>query len=309
MGLISCLYKKNFVGRYDKQIGVPYYFVIDFKGLKQDSNEFINSKGIKIKYFYYFYDGYKQDKVVLFLPGIGPGHTAYMKEIDELAKHGYKILTLDYTGCDKSEGKGLGSLNTPTDDVIDLLDYLKLDRQIVLVGHSLGGYTSLNILNMRKDIEKGVILSGFLSINSLIKTSSKSKLVLSSILRYERKTCPKTFELNNYEFLKNTEDNLLFIHSKDDPVVLYKDTIGYIEEELHKPNIKIISVDKRGHNPNYSESAAIYLNEVFGKYNQLVKSKKIKTDEDRINYFKDVSLERLVKQDENIIEQIVKFIN
>ena len=39
------------------------------------------------------------------------------------------------------------------------------------------------------------------------------------------------------------------------------------------------------------------------QYNKLVKEKKIKTDEDRINFFKDVSLDRLVKQDDKIISR------
>ena len=36
--------------------------------------------------------------------------------------------------------------------------------------------------------------------------------------------------------------------------------------------------------------------------------KKIKTDEDRINYFKDVSLAKLVEQDEQLFDEIVDFI-
>ena len=56
MGLIANLYKKKFVNRYDKEVGIPYYSYLDFKGLKQESNSFINSRGIEIHYFYYYYD-------------------------------------------------------------------------------------------------------------------------------------------------------------------------------------------------------------------------------------------------------------
>ena len=72
MGIVSRQYIKNFVCRYDKEVGVPYYSCSDFKGLKQESYTFINSKGTEIHYFYYYYDGYKEDKIVLFCPGIGP---------------------------------------------------------------------------------------------------------------------------------------------------------------------------------------------------------------------------------------------
>ena len=85
MFVISYLYKKHFVCRYDKEVGIPYYSYSDFKGLKQESYSFTNSKGIEISYFYYYYDNYKDDKVILFAHGLGPGHVAYLKEIATLA--------------------------------------------------------------------------------------------------------------------------------------------------------------------------------------------------------------------------------
>ena len=114
MGLVSYLYKKHFVCRYDKEIGVPYHKTSDFKGLKEDAFTFVNSKGIALKYYYFYYDNYKEDKIVLFLHGLACGHAAYFAEIDALARRGYKVLTLDYTGCGESQGKCLGS-NTSID--------------------------------------------------------------------------------------------------------------------------------------------------------------------------------------------------
>ena len=40
----------------------------------------------------------------------------------------------------------------------------------------------------------------------------------------------------------------------------------------------------------------------------LLKQKKIKTNEDKINYFKDVSLSKLTEQDEDLFDQISSFI-
>lgn len=307
MGFISKQYIKRFVCRYDKEVGIPYYSYTDFTNLKQEAFSFTNSKGIKISYFYYYYPNYKEDKIILFLPGIGPGHTAYLKEIEEIAKRGFKVLSLDYTGTDKSEGKYLGSLNTPTEDVNELLDYLKLDKEVVVVGHSLGGYTSLNLLNLRKDINKGVIISGFLSIESLIDSLVKSKFISKQILKYERKKHPNYYDLDNVSFLKETKKKILFIHSLDDQMVPYKSSLAVVEK-LNNENLMTVSVDQRGHNPNYTEKASKYLQEVLGKYNQLIKEKKIKTDIDKINYFKDVSLADLVEQDQKIIEEIIDFI-
>jgi len=308
MGIISYIYKKRFVCRYDKVIGIPYYSFNDFKGLKQEAYSFNNSLNAEIHYYFYYYDKYKEDKIVLFLPGIGPGHTAYLKEINELAKHGYKVLTLDYMGCDKSKGKGLRSLNEPTRDVNDLLNHLKLDTPLVLVGHSLGGFTSMNLLELREEINKAVILSGFLNIKSLIEGQVRSKFVNSRILAYERKVESEYFKLDNLNYLKNTVKKVLFIQSDNDNVVPYLTALKLVEE-LDNPSIKTLRLTGRFHNPNYSDSAIQYFNEVFGEYNKLIKEKKIKTDEDRINFFKDVSLDRLVEQDDKIISMICDFIN
>ena len=307
MGFISRQYIKQFVCRYDKEVGVPYYSHLDFKGLKQESYVFTNSKGIEIHYFYYYYDKYNDDKIILFCHGLGAGHTAYLAEIEQLAKRGYMVLTLDFTGCGESQGKYLGSVNNPTRDVIDLLNYLKLDKQIILMGHSMGGFTCLNLMNLRKDITKAVIFSGFLTIPLEINALIKPKFIANRILKYERKVEPEYYALDNIEYLKTTSDKLFFIQSEDDAMVPYQTALKVVEE-INNPNIKTLKVQGRKHNPNYTDDAVIYMNNVFYEFNKQVKEKTIKTDEDKINYFKDVSLGKLVEQDEEMFDQIKEYI-
>ena len=80
-------------------------------------------------------------------------------------------------------------------------------------------------------------------------------------------------------------------------------------EQIDNPNIKTLRVTGKKHNPNYSLNAVNYMNEIFGQYNELLKKKKIRSDEDRINFFKDVSLTRLDEQDKDIVSIISEFIN
>ena len=308
MGLVSYLYKKQFVCRYDKEVGFPYYSYSDFKGLNQEGYTFINSKGIEIHYFYFYYDNFKDDKIVLFLHGLAPGHAAYFAEIDALARRGFKVLTLDYSGCGDSKGKILGSINQPTRDVNELLDLLKIEKPIVVVGHSLGGYTSLNIINLRKEIKKAAILSGFLSAESIIGPIIKNKFFSSRILKYEKKVYPEYYDLKNIDYLKTTDDDLFFIQSEDDSMIPYSVSLKVVEE-IDNKNIRTLKVQNRKHNPNYSDTAINYMNEVFDGYYSLLRQKKLKTDAEKINYFKDVSLSKLVEQDEEMFDQIAAFIN
>ena len=152
MGFIVNHYIKYFVHRYDKEVGIPYYSYKDFKDFKCEDYSFTNSYGINIRYFFYYYENYKPNIIILFCHGMGPGHTAYIAEIEALARRGYKVLTLDFAGCGESGGEYLGSLNKPTRDVIDLINHLNLKEQIILMGHSMGGYTALNTLCLRKEI-------------------------------------------------------------------------------------------------------------------------------------------------------------
>lgn len=308
MGIIVDQYKKNLVRRYNKEVGIPYYSFKDFEGLKQEANTFKNSKNTEIHYYFYYYNGFKKDKIILFCPGIGPGHTSYLREIEILAKHGYKVLTLDYTGCGESGGETLASLNMPTFDVVELLDLLKLKEEIVVMGHSLGGYTSLNFANIREDIKKVVVLSGFVSIKTLMKALLHSPFITSRILKYEKKVVPEYFAVDNIEFLKTTNKQLFVIQSDDDTLVPYKVALKFAED-AHNPNVKTLRVTGRKHNPNYTDAAIKYLDETFGNYYRLIKEKTIKTDEDKINYFKDISIDKLTEQDMKMFEEIFKFID
>ena len=307
MGFISRKYLKDFVCRYDKVVGIPYYEPTDFVNLKEEAFSFINSKGIEIHYFYY-YDNYREDKILLFLPGIGPGHVSYFREIEAFAKQGYKVLTLDYTGCGYSKGKCLASLNNPTADVVELLDLLNLKQEVLLVGHSLGGYTALNVINYRKDIRRAVVISGFVDMKSLLNTFTHSNFITKYLLKYERKVNPKYYPLDNIEYLKHTEDDIFFIQSTDDAMVKYSIALEVVEpiDNLH---VKKLRLTNKGHNPNYTDDAVIYMNQVFGKYYQLIREKKITSNDERIAYFKDVSIDKLTEQDQDILNQIFDFLN
>lgn len=307
MGIISNIYKKKLLMRYDKDPAIPYYSVDSFDGLKKEEFSFFNSRNVEIKYFYYYRDGYRLDKVVLFCPGIGPGHTAYLKEINELTLNAYKVLTLDYMGTGESNGEGLYSFNEPTRDVIDLLNLLSLKEDIVLFGHSLGAYTALNVINKRKEINKAIIMSGFISLENEMLFLLKNKFVVSRVLKYETKIEPDYFGIDNIKYLKNTKDNLLFIHSIDDQMVGF-DSSFKIVKSINNESIQLLETEGKKHNPDYSLDAVKYMTSTFAEYYSLIKKKALKTEEDKIAFFKDKSIERMTELDDEIFSKIIDFI-
>lgn len=301
MGLVSKIYQKRMLHRYDKDGFTPYLSSEDFPGLNKETHSFINSLGAEISYFYYYYKDYNPNLVILFLHGLGPGHTAYLREIETLAKMGYKVLALDYMGCDSSKGDKMPSLNEPTRDVDELLNLLNLKTEVVVIGHSLGGYTTYNIMNIRNELHKAVVMSGFLRPDVVLNYLMKLKVFSKAIARYEKKVEPKYYPIDNYRYIKETKDKLLIIHSKDDPVVNYGAALKPIIE-ANNPNVEILSVNGRGHNPNYSDNAAKIVTEVFSKYYNL------KKDEDKKALMEKQDVWAMTEQDIEIFNKIKSFI-
>lgn len=294
-------YLSSFIIRYDKDGIIPYCNVNDFEGLNCCEKSFTNTKGIEIHYFLYNYDSYDDTKIVLFLPGIGPGHTAYLTEINKLALNGYQVLTLDYTGCGASKGENIISLYEPTIDALDLLNLLALDKRIIVIGHSLGGFTALNILNKRRDIKKGVLLAPIVTLKNQIKAFTNYSTDISNILEYEEQNSDGNASLSNITYLANTSEDILFIHSKDDPIVPFNTSTGYVKDNLKNKFLRFIVVDGKGHNPNYTLECAKELTELNAKYLNASLEEKKKLMEN-----KDPKLMTL--QDEIIWESIFNFI-
>ena len=307
MSFIVNLYKKNFLQRFDKDPAIPYYSVNDFPNLQCEENSFVNSLNTKICYFTYFYKDFKKADTILFCPGIGPGHTAYLTEIELLCKNGYKVITLDYMGCGASDGERLPSINEPTRDVIELLCHLNLKDGVILVGHSLGAYTGLNVINKTSFIHKAVIISGFVDIASEMLGFVKLSLLANKVKKFEKKLNPEYGSIDNWEYLKNTDNELLFIHSLDDRMVNYKFNTGKVAG-LNNPHIKIHTVDGKKHNPNYSMDAIKFMNESMGGYEYLIKEGKLNTLEERVKYFKDKPIGKMTEQDKEVWDVIFDFI-
>lgn len=308
MGIALKKYKEIFIQRFDKDGFVPYLSYTDYEGLKQNKDSFINSRGNSVSYFLYNYNKYDKDKIILFLHGIGPGHTAYMSEIHNVCLKGYQVLTLDYSGCDSSGGENMYSINSPTRDVVDLLNHLNLKQEIIVIGHSLGGYTALNILNIRDEITRGVVISGFYHIEREMRSFMKLRLLTSEVTRFERSVEPTYYQINNLKFLKDTNKKILFIHSKDDMVVPYKSSCLVIEK-LHNPNLSFLVVDYKKHNPNYSLDAVNYMLDTFKVYNKMIKNHEFKDDNERKQWMSSKSLMRMTEQDQDVIDEIIEFIS
>ena len=307
MGVITKMYEKNFLQRFDKDGAVPYYAPADFPGLILEEGAFRNSAGVSVAYFLYRYAEYDPGKLLLFCPGIGPGHTAYLAEIETLCRAGYRVLTLDYTGCGASGGEKLPSVNRPTRDVMELLNKVHPAGEIIPIGHSLGGYTALSVAHLLPAVTRVVVLSGFLSVSDVMMGFVRMQLLANRVARYERKLDPELGALDNRVYLATTANRILWFHSTDDPMVKYRYAAGPVLR-LRKSNIRLVTVKHKKHNPQYSQKALETMNAWIGEYQRLMGEGKLATLEARKAFFADKPIGAMTAQDPAIYAQILDFI-
>ena len=307
MGIAVGIYKKSFLKRYDKDEAVPYYSPADFPGLECADGSFRNSADTVIRYYTYSYAGYDENKLILFCPGMGPGHTAYLAEIETLCRAGYRVLTLDYTGCGGSGGERMPSVNAPTRDAAELLALTDPRGEVIPIGHSLGGYTALNIANITPSVRRAVIISGFVGISDEMMGFYKLRLLADRVGRYEKKLDPRYGSIDNRAYLAGAKDSILWIHSTDDPMVNYKYNAGQVLK-LNNPNVRVITVEHKRHNPQYTAAALETMNAWMGGYYRLIREKRLVTPEEKKAYFDDKPVKRMTEQDPEVFGEILDFI-
>lgn len=308
MGMITKMYRDNFLQRFDKDGAIPYYSAADFPGLSVEADSFQNSDGVPVRFFRYAYAGYDPDRLILFCPGIGPGHAAYLAEIETLCRAGFRVLTLDYTGCGESGGERLPSINAPTRDAMELLDLLRPTEEVLPIGHSLGGYAALSLMHLRPELKKGVVISGFVGVSDAMMGFVKVRLLADAVKRYERKLLPEYGALDNRAYLRSAKDRILWIHSTDDPMISYRYNAGLVQR-IDNPNVRLITVEHKKHNPQYRLEALETMNAWIGAYERLVREKQLVTLEQKRAYFADKPIARMTEQDPAVYAEILRFLN
>lgn len=304
------MYKGMMHTRCDDTENVFYFSAEDFDGLHKNSYTFKASAGHSLQGYIYYYDNPTEKRIVVFDHGFGGGHRAYMKEIEMLCKHGYAVLSYDHTGCMESGGSSTGGMAQSLCDLNDCIAAIKKDERfrgfdISVIGHSWGGFSSLNISALHPEISHVVVLSGFVSVELLVSTffSGLLKGYRKVIMELERETNPEFVNYNAIESLKKSSAKTLLIYSADDKMVK-RNHYEMLKEGLSdRENVRFMLVYGKGHNPNYTGEAVKYL-EKFGKARAKLTKKKNLTKPEKEAFVASYNFNRMTEQDEEVWKQI-----
>ena len=310
------IYRNMVYSRADDNGCVVYFTAEDFDGLHREEYSFPSSLGHTLSGAFYYYEGFDEKRLIVFDHGMGSGHTGYMTEIERLCREGYRVFSYDHTGCMKSGGESTNGFAQSLRDLDDAVKALKQDERysalpISVIGHSWGGFSTLNISALHPDIEKCVAMSGFISVEQILKGYFKGILLpfYKKFLALEKKSNPDYVRYNALQSLKNTKTEMLIIHSDDDKTVSAENNFDLLEKELSgKENIRFLRLTGKNHNPNYTEDAVKYKDKFFSEYQRALKKKALTADEQKEAFKKKYDWKRMTAQDEKIWAEILELL-
>ena len=304
-------YRKTAYSRQDGNATAYYFSSDDFPGLHKLPYSFKSSRRYNLQGYFYCYDNFIKDRIVIFDHGFGGGHRSYMKEIEKLCAHGYLVFAYDHSGCMESEGADTNGMAQSLCDLNDCINALKDDEEfegydMSVVGHSWGGFSTLNIAALHPDVSHVVAISGFVSVGLLIDSYFRGflKYYRKAVMRLEKKANPCFIGCNGVESLSKTDARVLLIYSDNDKMCDKSVHYDTLKNGLsNRENVKFLLESNKGHNPNYTEDAVKYLGEYLAKSKKV--KKKLKTDEQKKAYVDSWDWNRMTAQDDAVWAEIL----
>ena len=313
-GLIVNGYKTRMLTRHDPDGAVFYYSPEDF-GLEYEEYDFIGQGGQKLSGYFYKKGEPRADKIVVFEHGMGCGHRAYMREISVIVEAGYLVFAYDHTGTLASGGENIGGLTQSLVDLDIAIKALKasgrtLGRDIAVIGHSWGGYSTMNIGAFHKDITHLVAMSGYPSVRTMLETMMTG--IMSGYVPALFKSEADTF--GGYAYadarysLFTTNAKVMLIHSTDDPTAKYSMLEAVKDAICERENTVFLTLEGKKHNPTYTDDAVSYKDEFFAELTAARKKKMLSTPEARAEFRARFDFDRMTVQDMDVWNKIFAFL-
>ena len=310
-------YRAMAYARCDGDDAVFYFSPEDFYGLEAKPESFTASGGHTLSGYFYSYPAPIKNKLVIFDHGFGAGHRAYMKEIETLCRHGYTVFSYDHTGCVESGGENTNGMAQSLADLNDCLGFITSDKRfsdcdISVIGHSWGGFSTMNIGALYPRVSRVVVISGFVSVQRLVSSffSGIMKGYRRAVMAEERATNPVFSESDGIASLSKFSGKALLIYSDDDKLCKRRDQFDPLAQAFeNNGRIRLRLVFGKGHNPNYTADAVRYKDAFFAELTKRRKRGLLKTDEQKREFIASYDWDRMTAQDESVWEEIFSFLD
>lgn len=205
----------------------------------------------------YFYPGvgseYANGLVVL-VPGFHAGGDDYLWQISSLLDYGWSVFTFDPTGSLQSGGRNQVGFAQLIPDLEAVLKYIEKNQNfgyndIVLMGHSRGGYAACCVLAQERDIAAVVSVSGVNSSMEGVMQLSSGAIgpvaygnygflwLYQAILFGE-----DTLNLDASEIISESDVPVLIIHgTQDTQIPMDRSSIISHKSEISSENVEYLT--------------------------------------------------------------------
>lgn len=277
------MYNENFNVRGDSYTPLMLR-VEDFDGLKCTEYTFTSDKGQKLVGYLYSV-GEDQYGIVVLAHGFGDGgHNSYMDVANYFAKNGYYVFCYDATGCDKSEGEGVGGTPQGVIDLDHAISFVEENKDIpdlpiVLFGHSWGGYCVCNVLNFHLEVKAVIECSGFNRASDMFESGGKSQAggviyTMTPFIRiHERFKYGKYASHTAMDGFEASDAAVMVVHSADDDVIdIEYGYDKYYEKYKDDPRFTFIRFEDKGHNEILNDQSNTYKEELNAEFDKWLKT-------------------------------------
>lgn len=230
-----------------KLFTTPIKYKIPKRELEMDTNskqELIFIPTINKKIMVYHYG--KSNKRVILIHGWSGRGTQLVKIADKLLELGYSTISFDAP----AHGKSPGNCTLMTEFIASILELEKLYGQFqYIVGHSLGGMSTLNAIKQGLNIKKAVIIGSGDSVNDILfdfvnRLELNKKIAIKMRESFEKEYQMDMESFSAYVAAKDVNVPILVIHDKHDEDVPYS-----ASENIHKhlENSELHLTENLGH--------------------------------------------------------------
>lgn len=253
MAATKFIYDRVFV-RFDAPIQIPAEY--SYLTNARETKSYPSDDAILNAHLYRADTENSKDTLIILAPGFKAGADSYISQIEALLKKGWSVFAFDPTGCKSSGGDSSVGFAQEFLDLEATLKYVESCSRfgyndIVLLGHSRGGYAACLMLSRGYDISAVVSISGVNSSMAAIMNSAEDKIGPLAYLNYGYLWAyqslifgAETVNLSADEVIDSCDTPVLIIHGKDDSEVPPdKYSIYSYKNENTNPNVDFELLD------------------------------------------------------------------
>lgn len=272
----------------------------------------------------YIFAAKESKGLVVFCHGLGGGTELYINEIIALVDRGWTVLASDFTGSFSTEGPSIKGFPQSVIDLNNILTWVEAQERfsgmdVMLIGHSWGGYAVTNVLNYgTHDIKAVVAVCPVYGAYKFIGQQTIDMLGFLGYIEYpygclyQFMKFGRAAAFNAVDGINKSDIPVMIVIAENDRTVKGNDSLLTYKDKIKNPNATFVIRSGEGQGThNYvfrTEAAYRYVQETDAAYDQYkAEHGGSLTYEEKVAFYDTVDDARISEVDQAFMDQISAF--